>query len=54
MGGGAVILASVRSSIRGAGGNVDPEAAEWMFHRARRCAAVDPEGNVIQLVEASE
>jgi predicted enzyme related to lactoylglutathione lyase len=42
-------IEAVRSSIAELGGAVDPD--EWDFAGFRRCDAVDPEGNVIQLLE---
>ena len=33
------------------GGLVDPSATQWAFRGRTHCDGVDPEGNVLQLVE---
>lgn len=57
---GPIKLAFAVPSIEGArplvhslGGSVDPPSTTWEFRGSRRGDAVDPEGNVIQLVEAA-
>jgi hypothetical protein len=54
-------LAFAVRSIRGVrpvaisvGGRVDPVETEWEFRGLRHCDCVDPEGNVIQLVEPAD
>ena len=42
----------LRATVAGLGGQVDPSTTEWDFQGFRRCDGVDPEGNVIQLLEA--
>jgi predicted enzyme related to lactoylglutathione lyase len=44
-------IVAVRAVAPALGGLVDPEPAEWTFRRAVHCDGVDPEGNVIQLVQ---
>jgi predicted enzyme related to lactoylglutathione lyase len=41
----------LRSPVAALGGQVDPSSSEWEFLGFRRCDAIDPEGNVIQLLE---
>ena len=41
----------LRSRVATLGGQVDPASSEWDFLGFRRCDAIDPEGNVIQLLE---
>jgi len=41
----------LRSRVAALDGQVDPAGTEWDFLGFRRCDAVDPEGNVIQLLE---
>ena len=41
----------LRSPVAALGGQVDPSSSEWDFLGFRRCDAIDPEGNVIQLLE---
>jgi predicted enzyme related to lactoylglutathione lyase len=41
----------LRTTAPSLGGQVDPSTAEWDFRGQRRCDGVDPEGNIIQLLE---
>jgi predicted enzyme related to lactoylglutathione lyase len=41
----------LRSPAAALGGQVDPTSTQWDFLGFRRCDAIDPEGNVIQLLE---
>ncbi|MGA2758553.1 MAG: VOC family protein [Solirubrobacteraceae bacterium] len=41
----------LRSPVAALGGQVDPMSSQWNFRGFRRCDAIDPEGNVIQLLE---
>jgi predicted enzyme related to lactoylglutathione lyase len=41
----------LRSPMAALGGQVDPPSTQWAFLGLRRCDAIDPEGNVIQLLE---
>jgi predicted enzyme related to lactoylglutathione lyase len=41
----------LRSVVHQLGGQVDPGATEWDFRGVRHCDGVDPEGNVIQLLQ---
>jgi catechol 2,3-dioxygenase-like lactoylglutathione lyase family enzyme len=40
-----------RKVLRHLGGAVDDPATEWEFRGMLRCDAIDPEGNVIQLLQ---
>ncbi len=42
-----------RPMLQRLGGSVDDPSTEWEFRGTRRCDAVDPEGNVIQLLQPS-
>src|ERR1700683_2308909 len=44
-------IEDLRSTAAALGGQVDSKATEWNFLGFRRCDAIDPEGNVIQLLE---
>jgi predicted enzyme related to lactoylglutathione lyase len=44
-------IAAVRSVFEDLGGWIDAPSTAWVFRGSRRCDAVDPEGNVIQLHE---
>jgi predicted enzyme related to lactoylglutathione lyase len=44
-------IADLRSPVAALGGQVDPIGTEWHFLGFKRCDAIDPEGNVIQLLE---
>ncbi|HEY7261510.1 MAG TPA: VOC family protein [Trebonia sp.] len=46
-------IEATRPVLQGLGGLVNDPAKEWEFRGMRRCDAVDPEGNVIQLLEAA-
>jgi predicted enzyme related to lactoylglutathione lyase len=41
----------LRSPAAALGGQLDPTSTQWDFLGFRRCDAIDPEGNVIQLLE---
>jgi catechol 2,3-dioxygenase-like lactoylglutathione lyase family enzyme len=45
-------IASTRPLLARWGGRSDDPSQEWDFQDTRRCDAIDPEGNVIQLIEA--
>lgn len=47
-------LAAARAAAPALGGSVDPEDAEWDWHDGRHVDAVDPEGNVLGLVEPAQ
>jgi predicted enzyme related to lactoylglutathione lyase len=42
---------ALREIIAGLGGEVGPSEAEWSFRNAVHCDCIDPEGNVVQLVQ---
>ena len=44
-------LVAARHRITAAGGTVEPASTQWSFRGATHCDAVDPEGNVIGLIE---
>ncbi len=44
-------IAEVRLIATGLGGQVDPDSTRWEFDGLGHCDGVDPEGNVIQLLE---
>lgn len=44
-------IEALRPLVAGLGGLVDPTTTQWEFRGARHCDGVDPEGNVIQLLE---
>lgn len=44
-------LVTARERITAAGGTVEPASTQWSFRGATHCDAVDPEGNVIGLIE---
>ena len=44
-------IEDLRSTAAALGGKVDSKATEWNFLGFRRCDGIDPEGNVIQLLE---
>jgi predicted enzyme related to lactoylglutathione lyase len=44
-------IEDLRCIAAGLGGEVDPRNTQWDFQGFRRCDGVDPEGNVIQLLE---
>ncbi len=41
----------LRPRIAESGGAVDPVTSQWEFRGGIHCDAVDPEGNIVQLVE---
>ena len=41
----------LRARVAALGGHVDSTTTEWEFRGFRRCDGLDPEGNVIQLLE---
>ena len=44
-------IEAVRSLVADLGGQVEPPESAWTFRNATHCDSVDPEGNVIQLIE---
>lgn len=44
-------IQSLRPIVARLGGEVSPVDAEWEFRNAVHCDCVDPEGNVVQLIE---
>ncbi len=46
-------LADARVAAKEAGGDLDPPAKEWDFQGMRVCDGCDPEGNMIQVREAT-
>lgn len=44
-------IAAFRPVAGKLGGKVEAPASEWQFRNATHCDCVDPEGNVIQLIE---
>jgi predicted enzyme related to lactoylglutathione lyase len=44
-------IEAVRSRAAGLGGQVDSRESGWSFRRSTHCDCIDPEGNVIQLIE---
>jgi predicted enzyme related to lactoylglutathione lyase len=44
-------IEDLRTTARSLGGQVDPRTTEWDFRGQRHCDGVDPEGNIIQLLE---
>lgn len=44
-------IGEIRATAGAFGGQIDPPGAEWTFRGLRHCDGVDPEGNVIQLLE---
>ena len=44
-------ISATRALAVDLGGRVDPVVGEWRFGDETRCDAVDPEGNVVQLIE---
>jgi predicted enzyme related to lactoylglutathione lyase len=42
----------LRATAAAVGGQIDPPNTEWDFCGFRRCDGIDPEGNVIQLLES--
>lgn len=44
-------IEAVRPIVEGHGGSVEPVDAAWEFRGAKHCDCVDPEGNVVQLVQ---
>ena len=44
-------IEEVRAGAEALGGHIDPPDTEWGFRDVRHCDGVDPEGNVIQLLE---
>lgn len=47
-------LAAARAAAPALGGSVDPAGAEWDWDDGRQVDAVDPEGNVLGLVEPAQ
>jgi predicted enzyme related to lactoylglutathione lyase len=41
----------VRSLAADLGGQVDPSGSGWSFRQSTHCDCIDPEGNVVQLIE---
>lgn len=44
-------IEAVRSLAADLGGQVEPPESAWTFRNATHCDSVDPEGNVVQLIE---
>jgi predicted enzyme related to lactoylglutathione lyase len=44
-------IEAVRSVVAGRGGRLDPRETQWDFRGFRHCDGVDPEGNVMELLE---
>ncbi len=44
-------IEEIRAGAEALGGYIDPPDTAWDFRDFRRCDGVDPEGNVIQLLE---
>jgi predicted enzyme related to lactoylglutathione lyase len=44
-------IEDLRTMAPSLGGQVDPSTTQWDFRGSRHCDGVDPEGNVIQLLE---
>lgn len=45
---------SLRPVVTRLGGRVDPAETAWEFHDALHCDLLDPEGNVVQLIETQD
>ncbi len=45
-------IEALRPVIASLGGQVSPHDAEWEFRAALHCDCLDPEGNVVQLVQS--
>ena len=52
LGFGVRSIEGTRAGAQALGGQIDPPDTAWDFGDFRRCDGVDPEGNVIQLLEA--
>jgi predicted enzyme related to lactoylglutathione lyase len=48
-----VSIDSLRTLVADFGGVVDPATSQWEFRGGIHCDAVDPEGNVLQLVQST-
>ena len=44
-------IEEIRASAGALGGQIDAPGTEWTFRGLRHCDGLDPEGNVIQLLE---
>ena len=44
-------IEEIRAGAEALGGRIDPPDTAWDFRDVRHCDGVDPEGNVIQLLE---
>jgi predicted enzyme related to lactoylglutathione lyase len=44
-------IEALRPIVDGLGGSVSPADSAWEFRNAKHCDCVDPEGNVLQLVQ---
>jgi predicted enzyme related to lactoylglutathione lyase len=44
-------IEGMRDVVAGRGGLIDPTATQWEFRGSIHCDGVDPEGNVIELLE---
>jgi len=42
---------ALRSLIEELGGRLDPADTTWRFNGTARCDVLDPEGNVVQLIQ---
>jgi hypothetical protein len=51
LGFGVVSIEDLRPRVAELGGSVDPTTTQWEFQGSIHCDGVDPEGNVIQLLE---
>jgi predicted enzyme related to lactoylglutathione lyase len=47
-------IAELRSVVAACGGQAGPAEAEWTFRSSVHCDCVDPEGNVIQLIQPND
>jgi predicted enzyme related to lactoylglutathione lyase len=52
LGFGVDSIEALRPLLAELGGVVDPSSSQWEFRGGIHCDAIDPEGNVIQLVQA--
>ncbi|MGF7236299.1 MAG: VOC family protein [Frankia sp.] len=47
-------IETLRPVVAGLGGRVNPVGTEWEFRSAMHCDCIDPEGNVIQLIQSHD
>lgn len=47
-------ITTLRPTVADLGGLVDPADTEWIFRNATHCDCVDPEGNVVQLIQPQD